>query len=326
MDKIDVFVDGQEGTTGLLILQRLEAHPYVRIRRIPEVSRKDEATRKQYINQANLVFLCLPDPAAVQAAAMLAPDNRDTRIVDASTAHRVHPDWVYGLPELSASHREAITGAKRVANPGCHATAFLLSVSPLVEAGLIPVDYPVSCHSITGYTGGGKAMIREYEDPARASLYPDYDAPRAYALGQAHKHLPEMFTHSGLLYPPAFMPIVADFPRGLATYTPLEARLLKSTGGKVAPELVWETLASYYADCRTVNVGPYGDGTLCDGKTYVNAMACNGTDRAELFVLGNRERITVVCRLDNLGKGACGAAIQNMNLMMGFPEGAGLVV
>ena len=326
METIDVFIDGQEGTTGLQIVQRLEAHPFVRVQRIPDEARKDEAARRQYINRAGFVFLCLPDPAAVEAASLVAPDNRDTRIVDASTAHRVHPDWVYGLPELSAGGREAIADAKRVANPGCHATAFLLSVRPLVEAGWIPVDYPVSCHSITGYSGGGKAMIREYEDPARATLYPDYDAPREYALGQAHKHLPEMFAHSSLAYPPAFSPIVADYPRGLAVYIPLEARLLKNPGGKVSPELVWETLASYYDGCQMVTVKPYEDGILCDGKAYVDAMACNGTDRAELFVLGNRERMTIVCRLDNLGKGAAGAAIQNMNLMMGFPEATGLIV
>jgi N-acetyl-gamma-glutamyl-phosphate reductase len=213
-----------------------------------------------------------------------------------------------------------------VANPGCHATACLLSVSPLVKAGLIPAGYPVACHSITGYTGGGKPMIGEYEDPRRAELYPDYDAPREYALGQAHKHLPEMHKYSGLEFAPAFSPIVADFPKGLAVFTPLAARMLGGNGKKASPLALWESLAEHYQGSRMVKVMPYEGGADSDGKGYLNAMACNGTDRAEIFVLGNDERIVLACRLDNLGKGAGGAAIQNMNLMMGLPEDTALVV
>ncbi|MCL1804879.1 MAG: N-acetyl-gamma-glutamyl-phosphate reductase [Clostridiales bacterium] len=323
--QFNVYVDGQAGTTGLQIIQRLAGHPNVCLLTIPEEDRKDGEARRQYINKADVVFLCLPDDAAAEAVALIEAGNDRTKIIDASTAHRVHPGWVYGLPELSASRREAIAGAARVANTGCHAAAFLLPVSPLVGKGLIPGDYPISCHSITGYTGGGKPMIGEYEDPRRAELYPDYDAPREYALGQAHKHLPEMHRYSGLAYPPAFSPIVADFPRGLAVYTPLAARLLSDSGKAVSPQRLWEALAEHYNDSLMVRVMPYEGGGACEGKSYVNAMGCNDTDRAEIFVLGNEERITLACRLDNLGKGAGGAAIQNMNLMMGLPEDTGLV-
>ena len=325
-EKIDVYVDGQAGTTGLQIIQRLSGHPDVRLAIIPENERKDEAVRRRYINDAAVVFLCLPDPAAEEAVTLIEPDNKRTRVIDASTAHRTRTDWVYGLPELSGERREAIKSARRVANPGCHATAFLLSVSPLVKAGLIPADYPIACHSITGYTGGGKPMIAEYEDQRRGELYPDYDAPREYALGQAHKHLPEMHLYSGLTFAPAFSPIVADFPRGLAVFTPLAARLLSAAGKKTTPGMLWETLAAHYEGSPLVNVLPYEGGASCDGKSYLNAMACNDTDRAELFVLGNDENIILACRLDNLGKGAGGAAIQNMNIMTGLPEATALAL
>jgi N-acetyl-gamma-glutamyl-phosphate reductase len=327
--KFNVYIDGQAGTTGLQIIERLSGYPGVNLTSIPEDDRKNTEARLRYINEADIVFLCLPDKAAEEAVTLIEPGNMRTKIIDASTAHRTRPDWVYGLPELSIERREAIQAAARGANPGCHATAFLLSVSPLVGAGLIPADYPVACHSITGYTGGGKPMIAEYEDPARGELYPDYDAPREYALGQAHKHLPEMHLYSGLDHAPAFSPIVADFPRGLAVFTPLAARLLGDAGGtgkKTTPQSVWEALAAHYEGCTAVKVMPYGDGGDCDGKSYLNAMACNGADRAEIFVLGNDERIILACRLDNLGKGACGAAIQNMNLMLGLPEDTALTL
>ena len=324
-ETIDVYVDGQAGTSGLQILDRLANHPYARVSMIPEEERKDMEVRRRYINQAQIVILCLPDDAAIEAVALLAPDNQATRIIDASTAHRVHKDWAYGLPELSPDVRAAVAGSQRVANPGCHATAFLLSIYPLVKGGIVPVDYPVSCHSITGYTGGGKPMIAEYEDPDRKTVRPDYDAPRAYGLGQSHKHLPEMFAWSGLQYPPAFSPIVADFPRGLAVITILESRLLNNSTGKAASARVWEALSAHYEGCPMVRVMPYEKGDSCDGKSYINAMGCNDTDRAEIFVLGNAERITLACRLDNLGKGAGGAAIQNMNIIMGLPEDTGLI-
>jgi N-acetyl-gamma-glutamyl-phosphate reductase len=322
--KIKVYVDGQAGTTGLQIHERLAHHPFVRVLRIPAEDRRDERLRRELINEAHIVFLCLPDEAAIEAAALVNPDNRVTRLIDASTAHRVHPHWTYGLPELSAAAKAAIAAARRVANPGCHATAFLLSVRPLTEAGILPSDYPVSCHSITGYTGGGKAMIAEYEDPQRQEHYPDHDAPREYALGQRHKHLPEMWRYSGLAFAPAFSPIVAAFPRGLAVFTHLETRLINASGGKARPLLVWEALAKHYESCQMVKVMPYGEAGI-QTAGYLNVKACNDTDRAEIFVLGNEERITLACRLDNLGKGAGGAAIQNMNIMLGLPEDTGLV-
>lgn len=325
-EKFDVFVDGRSGTTGLQITQRLTRHPHVRLMEIPEGERKDRETRRKYLNEASVVFLCLPDQAAGEAVSLFAQSNRATKVIDASTARRVHPDWVYGLPELSGAQREAIALSARIANPGCHATAFLLPIGPLVKAGLIPADYPVACHSITGYTGGGKPMIDEYESGDRKGRYPDYDAPREYALGQNHKHIPEMFRYSGLDFAPAFSPVVADFPRGLAVFTPLAARLLKGYGrGDDVPRRLWEALAEHYQGSPMVRVMPYEGGDLCDGKSYLNAMACNDTDRAELFVLGGGEQITLACRLDNLGKGAGGAAIQNMNLMMGLPEDTGLI-
>ncbi|MEL7624575.1 MAG: N-acetyl-gamma-glutamyl-phosphate reductase [Clostridiales bacterium] len=344
MKKIKVYVDGQSGTTGLQINERLAGHPYVEILRIPEEDRRNEEMRRQFINKADVVFLCLPDQAAVEAAALVDPDNQTTRIIDASTAHRTHPQWVYGLPELSPVTRTAIAAAVRLANPGCHATAFLLPVSPLVAAGILPADYPVSCHSITGYTGGGKVMIAEYEDPQRQERYPDYDAPREYALGQAHKHLPEMQKYAGLAFAPSFSPIVASFPRGLAVFTHLETRLLRAPQGetpqseapqgegtqgetpqkKASPQLIREVLAKHYQDSQMVQVMPY-EGASCQGAGYLNVKACNDKDRAEIFVFGNEERITLACRLDNLGKGAGGAAIQNMNIMMGLPEDTGLV-
>ncbi len=324
MKKIKVYVDGQSGTTGLQINERLASHPFIEMLRIPEEERRNEKLRRQFLNQADVVFLCLPDQAAIEAVALIEPDNHRTKLIDASTAHRVHPHWVYGLPELFPEARAAIAEASRLANPGCHASAFLLPVSPLAAAGILPADYPVSCHSITGYSGGGKTMIAEYEDPQRQERYPDYDAPREYALGQAHKHLPEMQKYSGLAFAPAFSPIVAGFPRGLAVFTHLETRLLQAARGKVSPQLVWETLAKHYEGSLMVKVMPY-EGASCQGAGYLNVKACNDTDRAEIFVFGNQERITLACRLDNLGKGAGGAAIQNMNIMMGLPEDTGLV-
>ncbi|MCL1849116.1 MAG: N-acetyl-gamma-glutamyl-phosphate reductase [Clostridiales bacterium] len=327
VEQFTVYVDGQSGTTGLQILERLASHPNAQVLLIPESERRDVEARRRYINQAQVVILCLPDAAAVEAVTLIAQDNRETRVIDASTAHRVHRDWDYGIPELSVGAREAIAASRRVANPGCHASAFLLPLSPLVKAGVVPADYPVCCHSITGYTGGGKEMIAEYESPDRKALYADYDAPREYGLGQGHKHLPEMHAYAGLQFAPAFSPIVADFPRGLAVFTTLEARLLKGAAGKAASVglAIWEILDAHYKGSPMVKVLPYEGGAACDGKSYVNAMACNDTDRAEICVLGNDERVTLACRLDNLGKGAGGAAIQNMNIMMGLPEDTGLV-
>jgi N-acetyl-gamma-glutamyl-phosphate reductase len=299
--------------------------------RIPEEKRKDRQTRQEYINAAAAVILCLPDQAAREAVSLLRPDNSRTKIIDASTAHRIAPGWIYGLPELSIAARARVASARLVANPGCHATAFLLALAPLIAAGIVPRDYPVSAHSITGYSGGGKGMIEEYEDPDRPVVRPDYAAPRQYALSQEHKHLPEMHRYSGLVRPPVFSPIVADFPRGLAVFTALYPSLLRRparpgrpAGGKVSLAWMHEALRAHYDGCPLVKVLDW-EKNDCLEKGYVNVMACDNTDRAEILLLGNEERITLVCRLDNLGKGAGGAAIQNMNLLLGLPEGAGLI-
>lgn len=324
IQKIKVYVEGQAGTTGLQIHQRLADHPFVEVLIIDEALRKNEQARRELINAADVVFLCLPDVAAIEAAAMVAPDNRHTKIIDASTAHRVNPAWAYGLPEIKASQKQLILESQRTAVPGCHATAFILPLYPLVQAGIVPRDYPVTSHSITGYSGGGKQMIAEYTAEARQALYPDYDAPRQYALGLQHKHLPEMEKITGLAFPPAFSPIVGDFPRGLAVFTKLETRLLNKLENKaVTPQALHEYLTDYYQNQLFVKVMPF-DPDLCLESPFFNVKACNETNRAEIFVFGNEQRMMLACRLDNLGKGASGAAIQNMNLMFGFPEDAGL--
>lgn len=320
LKKIKVYVDGQAGTTGLQIHQRLANHPYVNLIKIPEEMRKDDALRREMMNEADIVFLCLPDSAAREAVSFIEPDNKRTKVLDASTAHRTNPDWVYGLPEISADQRQAIQASARTTVPGCHATAFCLPLYPLIKAGIVPADYPVSSHSLTGYSGGGKQMIGEYTSPQRASLYPDYDAPRQYALEQTHKHLPEMQKYTGLAYAPAFSPVVGDFERGLAVFTPLHTRLLvHPQGERVTPEYIHQVLSSHYEQQTFVRVMPLQRGQCVD-SSFFDVKACNNTNRAEIFVFGNDDRLMVACRLDNLGKGASGAAIQNMNIMCGFPE------
>lgn len=323
--KIKVYVDGQSGTTGLQIHRRLNNHPCVELIKIPEEKRKDNQLRREIMNSVDVVFLCLPDSAAKEAATFIDLENSRTRLIDASTCHRTDPAWVYGLPEISEEQREKIKTSRRVSVPGCHSTAFILPLYPLVQKGIVPADYPVSSHSLTGYSGGGKQMIAEYTDPQRAVKYPDYDAPRQYALEQKHKHLPEMQKYTGLAYPPAFSPIVGDFERGLAVFTPLHSRLLPAFHGKrVTPELVHQVLADHYRGQQFVEVMPFNP-AMCLESGFFNVKACNNTNRAEIFVFGNEDRIMLTCRIDNLGKGASGAAVQNMNLMCGFPEELGLV-
>lgn len=314
--KIKVYVEGQSGTTGLKINERLAAHPYVEVLKIDEARRKDPDARRAMINSADVVFICLPDAAARETVSMVAKDNHRTCLIDASTAHRTHSDWTYGLPELSREAREAIRSSRQVAVPGCHASAFILPLYPLVKQGIVPADYPIASHSITGYSGGGKQMIAEYTDAQRQVLYPDHDAPREYALGQKHKHIPEMQKAAGLAFSPSFSPIVGDFERGLAVFTPLQTRLLKQ---HLTPAEVHQILEAYYQGQTFVKVMPFVQ-DLCIDSAYFNVKACNNTNRAEIFVFGNSEQILLACRLDNLGKGASGAAVQNMNLMNGFPE------
>jgi len=312
-----VFIDGRHGTTGLKIDERLAARSDVEILNIPDAERKDPAAKARYINSADIVFLCLPDTASRESVALLEAGNTRTRFLDASTAHRTHPEWVYGLPELSTAHREAIRSAQRVAVPGCHASGFILLVQPLVAAGLVNADYPFSVTSVTGYTGGGKEMIASYEESPQL---PDaMKSPRLYALGLAHKHLPEMQTVCALTHKPLFTPIVGNFAQGMVVTVPLFPRLLPK---RVTPAEVQAFYENHYAGQPFVSVIAAGSDALEAG--FLPATACNGSNRAEIFVFGHDEQILLACRLDNLGKGASGAAIQCMNIMLNVDEVTGL--
>lgn len=309
--KTKVYIDGQSGTTGLQIYDRIGQREDLELLRIPEELRHDPDERKKYLNSADIVFLCLPDEGAREAISFI--DNPNVRVIDASTAHRTNPDWTYGYPELSKAQREAIRTSKRVANPGCHATGFISTTAPLVAMGVIPKDYPMSCYSLTGYSGGGKKMIAEYEAEGRSELL---DAPGIYGLNLQHKHLPEMQTVTGLAYPPVFMPVVDDYYKGMATTIMLQNRLLP---GQPSAEEICTKLADYYRDEHFVSVVPFGEN---DSKLYANKLA--GTNRLEIVVCGHEEQTTVTAVFDNLGKGASGAAVQNMNIMLGLPEETGL--
>ncbi|MDO5833097.1 MAG: N-acetyl-gamma-glutamyl-phosphate reductase [Lachnospiraceae bacterium] len=309
--KTKVYIDGQSGTTGLQIYDRIGQREDLELLRIPEELRHDPDERKKYLNSADIVFLCLPDEGAREAVSFI--DNPNVRVIDASTAHRTNPDWTYGYPELSKAQREAIRTSKRVANPGCHATGFISTTAPLVAMGVIPKDYPMSCYSLTGYSGGGKKMIAEYEAEGRSELL---DAPGIYGLNLHHKHLPEMQTVTGLAYPPVFMPVVDDYYKGMATTIMLQNRLLP---GQLSAEEICAKLADYYRDEHFVSVVPFGEN---GSKLYANKLA--GTNRLEIVVCGHEEQTTVTALFDNLGKGASGAAVQNMNIMLGLPEETGL--
>lgn len=311
-----IFVDGQEGTTGLQIRDRLLGHGGVTLIEIDPDKRKDSAERRRLLNEADIAFLCLPDAAAREAAAMVTGGR--TRLIDASTAHRTDGAWVYGLPELNKAQRAKIAGATRVANVGCHAVGFILLVHPLVAAGVMSKGHAVSCHSLTGYSGGGKKMIAEYEAPGRARF--PLGAPRHYALGMKHKHLPEMQKYGGLDFAPAFNPIVGDYYKGMSVVVPLARRLLAK---QVSSRDVHELLAEHYAGERFVKVTPFNGDANLDGG-YFDPLGANDTNRNDIFVFGNDENLVLVSRLDNLGKGASGNAVQNMNLMLGMEEGTAL--
>ena len=308
--KPKVYIDGKDGTTGLQIYDRLSVRSDIDLLLIDEEKRKDPAERKKLMDAADIVFLCLPDAAAVEAVALV--ENPDTRIIDASTAHRTSPDWDYGFPELSAERRAAIRKSKRVANPGCHATGFISAVYPLVAMGLLPKDACLSAFSLTGYSGGGKKMIAQYEaaDKEAALL-----APCPYGMGQGHKHLPEMQKVCGLTNKPVFTPIVDDYYKGMATTVPFH---MSQMNGVSTLAEVRQKLADYYAGATLVHVAD----ALDTAKLYANAQA--GKDTLVLYVAGNDEQFTVTALFDNLGKGASGAAVQNMNLMLGFEETTGL--
>lgn len=312
--KKKIFVDGLTGTTGLKIHERLNLYNDLEMITIDYEKRRDPAERARCLNEADVVFLCLPDDAAKEAVSLVT--NPDTKIIDASTAHRTAADWVYGIPELSSAHREAIRNGKRVSNPGCHATAFALSVFPLIYHKVMPADYPVTCQSITGYSGGGKGLIAKFE--ADNGDNPYTKAPRPYSLGLNHKHLQEMTERSGLLTGPVFLPVVSNYYQGLAASIPIHTRLLDK---KLDAEGIHDLFCSHYEGEKFVKVMPYADDSqLFDGG--IDITACKGTNNAEIFVFGNdAEGIALIMtRLDNLGKGASGAAIQNMNIMLGLDE------
>lgn len=312
-----IFVDGQEGTTGLQIHERLAKMPNVEVLVIDPAKRKDPKAKSELLNAADVVFLCLPDDASRESAALIT--NPNTVIIDASTAHRTDAQWTYGLPELSPSHREAIKHSKRIANPGCHATGFNLLVYPLVKTGIISPDMALHCHSLTGYSGGGKKMIASYESPQpvghahQAGVSLPMLAPRPYGLSLAHKHLPEMKSVCGLKHAPVFHPIVGPFYQGMIVTVPLHIHLLQKA---MSAETLQHFFSHYYADQDYIQVFPYEANPTIDGG-FLDATAANGTNRADIFVFGHAEQASLVCRLDNLGKGASGAAVQSMELVLG---------
>ena len=310
--KYKVFIDGSAGTTGLRIADRLARRPELELLHIPETGRKDLVRRAETINAADLAFLCLPDAASREVVPLI--DSR-VKVLDTSTAFRTAPGWVYGFPELHGQ-REKLRAANRVAVPGCHASGFIALARPLVELGLVPADYPFTCHSLTGYSGGGKKMIAEYEAAGRPALY---DTPRAYGLTLHHKHLPEMQAVSGLTAPPVFCPIVDDYYSGMEVTVPLRMELLPG----VTPAQVAEALADYYAGEALFTVHPLGE---VPGDGMLAAGALQGTDRMELYCTASPDgsQMLLVSLFDNLGKGSSGAAVQCMNLLLGLDETAGL--
>lgn len=306
-----IFIDGSAGTTGLRIYERLSARSDIELMILSEELRKNTEARREALNSADIAFLCLPDAAALEAVSLV--ENKNTAIIDTSTAHRTNPDWAYGFPELcGGKNREKIKNSKRIANPGCHASGFVALVEPLVNAGLIKKDAKLSCFSLTGYSGGGKKMIAEYE---AAGPDPLLCAPRMYALSQQHKHLKEMAAVCSLENQPVFCPIVSNFYSGMEVTVSLFADQLKGNIADVA-----ELYSNYY------NNGLVRFNARADESGFMSAAAFSGRDDMEITVSGNDERIILVSRFDNLGKGASGAAIQNMNILLGANEAEGLDV
>ena len=306
-----VFIDGGAGTTGLRIVERLAARDDIELLTLPDAVRKDISARKEALNQADIAFLCLPDAAAIEAVSLI--ENDTTVVIDTSTAHRTAAGWTYGFPELVG--KDTVAKAKRIANPGCHASGFVALVAPLVKAGVLSPDAALTAFSLTGYSGGGKSMIAEYESEERDSLL---SAPRQYGLSQKHKHLPEMAALSGLTTAPLFSPIVADYYSGMEVTVPLFTKDLE-VKGEDALRVIEEIYRSTYTG-KVVR--------FCDGSegNFLSASALSGSDAMTVSVYGNSERILLVSRFDNLGKGASGAAVQNMNLSLGCDETVGLVL
>ena len=312
-----IFVDGHVGTVGLRIHELLAERDDLELLVASETQRKDASVRRELLNAADLAVLCLPDDSAREAASWI--ENPDTRVIDASTAHRVDEGWVFGLPELAPGQRGAIRAAKRLTNPGCYGSAVILAVRPLVDAGLLPDDAPLSVHAVSGYSGGGRSLIERWQDAARGLLQLAHEAP--YALDLVHKHIPEMTRYAGLQKPPHFVPAVGPFRRGMRVEIPLPQGL--RTAGATA-KAVWEALSLRYADERFVRVAPLREPLDADEMSF-DPQALNGTNDLEIAVVGNPlGHVLLIVRLDNLGKGASGVAVQSMNLMLGLPEDASL--
>ena len=307
-----VYVDGAAGTTGLEIRSRLEQRPDLELLVLSGEERKDPVARHRVLNEADVAILCLPDEAARHAVDAI--ENPAVRVLDASTAHRTAPGWVFGLPELETSRRDAIVGAALVSNPGCYPTGFLALVRPLVRAGIIPSDFPLTVNAVSGYSGGGKAMIEEFED--RDSPNFTQAVVRTYALTIAHKHVPEMQTHAGLEHPPLFAPSVGRFYRGMMVDVPLQ---LWAVPGHPSASALHQALTEAYDGEALISVAPHNG-----SEATLDAELLKNTDRMMLFVFGNDKQARLVAVLDNLGKGAAGAAVQNLNLMLGLHETAGL--
>ena len=310
---INVFIDGSAGTTGLRIFDRLKNNSEINLLLLPDELRKSPEAIKAMMNKSDITFLCLPDAASREAVTYC--ENPDTVIIDTSTAHRTNPDWAYGFAELSPLHRSKIEKSKRIAVPGCHASGFCSVVYPLVAAGIISADYPVTAHSLTGYSGGGKNMIKDYTENKTIVM----ESPAQYGLGQTHKHLPEMKTVCGLEDYPVFSPIVSDYYRGMAVTVPLFTKHMKN---KMNPNQLREFYNDYYKDAKLISVLPYDEKGVEGGFLYANTLS--GKDNMEIIVSGNEDRMVVVSRFCNLGKGASGAAIQCMNISCGLDEVEGL--
>lgn len=314
--KAKIFIDGSEGTTGLRIYERFEGRDDIELLSISSELRKDTAERKRLINESDITFLCLPDAAAREAVSLV--ENDSVRIIDTSTAHRTESGWAYGFPELSAAHRDAVKTGKRIAVPGCHASGFISLLYPLVKEGILPADYPVTSFSITGYSGGGKKKIAEYEAKDRNK---DIDAPREYALTQQHKHLKEMKAITGLSKEPLFSPIIADYYSGMVVSVPIFTEYLKSYKN---PEEMTAYFAKFYRGEKFIQVVENGIENLYDGMLSGNTLS--GWDGLKIYITGNNDRMVLSAQFDNLGKGASGAAIQCLNIMLGCEEDKGLVL
>ncbi|MDR0319835.1 MAG: N-acetyl-gamma-glutamyl-phosphate reductase [Rickettsiales bacterium] len=310
---IKAFIDGRGGTTGLKIDERMAARDDMEVMTIPDELRKDPAAKKDYMNRADVVFLCLDDAAAKESASLV--ENPDTIIIDASTAHRTNPDWVYGFPERNEKRRKQISQSKRIANPGCHATGFISIVWPLISNETISYEAVLMCQSITGYSGGGKKMIAEYEAAAGA-----LNSPMPYALGLSHKHLPEMKEQCWLKSAPLFVPILGNIAQGMNTMVPFDCK----DSGRHSAKKIHEVLSDHYAGQTFIKVMPLGSAD-CLNAGRLDAQRCNDTNNLEIHVFGNEEQALVCAVFDNLGKGASGAAVQNMNIALGVAETKGLV-